>query len=361
MKIVGTIVEFNPLHTGHIHAIQEIRKKSQADVLIVVLSGNFTMRGDLSLFDKFEKTRQALKANVDLVLELPFVYAVQNSDLFARNAIELLHLAKVQELWFGSEANSIKLYETYYEKWNTSEAQNQIQSIVSSGKSYKEATFSVINLPSNDLLGFSYYKAIRKANYAISIHTIKRIGSFNSLEAKEFASSKAIRSNLELMKSYCPSYVDSNLIRDKNQLFPFLKYQILNSSTLKLQSFFFVEEGLENRIKKIEDFSSFDQFLSFLVTKRYTASRIQRMLTYILFEISKEEMANLKKPDFLRVLGYSSIGKAYLGSIKKKTLLFTNIKEGLHPVLDIELKITKLLDFIYRTSSFKEEQGEPKE
>ncbi|MDE6655923.1 MAG: nucleotidyltransferase family protein [Anaeroplasmataceae bacterium] len=359
MKIVGTIVEYNPLHNGHIHAINEIKRLSQADILVAILSGNFTMRGDLSIFDKFEKTRQALKAGIDLVIELPFVCAVQNADIFAKNAIQLLHLAKVSELWIGSESNNSTLYEQCYQSWVSPVSQEKIKELLSLGKSYKEATAAIINLPSNDLLGFSYFKAIQEANAPISLHTIKRIGSYDSLEAKEYASAYAIRNDLSLMENYCPFYVNQNLIRDSQLLFPYLKYSIHCSSTSELRDIFFVEEGLENKVKDIYSYSSLEEFISYLSTKRYTKSRIQRMLTYILFNIKKQDITH--DISFLRVLGYSKKGQSYLNTIKKDVTLFTNIKEGLHPILDIELKITKILDMIYASSTLKEEQGKPQE
>ena len=102
LKIVGTIVEYNPLHNGHAYAISKIKSETQADVIIAVMSGDFTMRGELSLFNKFEKTYQALNIGIDLVIELPFPYTVQNSDLFAKHAVTLLNLAKVNEIWIGS-------------------------------------------------------------------------------------------------------------------------------------------------------------------------------------------------------------------------------------------------------------------
>ncbi|MDE6414324.1 MAG: nucleotidyltransferase family protein, partial [Anaeroplasmataceae bacterium] len=282
MKIVGTIVEYNPLHNGHIYAINEIKRLSQADGIVAVLSGNFTMRGDLSIFDKFEKTRQALQAGLDLIIELPFVCTVQNADLFAKNAVSLLQLAKVSELWIGSESNHPKLYEECYQNWIQTAAQQKIKELLASGKSYKEASASIIDLPSNDLLGFSYYKAIKEANYPITVHTIKRMGSYDSLEAKEYASAYAIRNNLSLMDTYCPKYINPDLIRDANLLFPYLKYKILSSSISELKEIFFVEEGLENRVKEITACSHLKEIIDILSTKRYTKSRIQRMLCYIL-------------------------------------------------------------------------------
>lgn len=361
MKVVGTIVEYNPLHNGHIHAITEIRKKSQADILIAVLSGNFTMRGDLSLFDKFEKTKQALKASIDLVIELPFVLCVQNGDRFARNAVQQLYLAGAQELWFGSEMNDPTLYSTCYEQWKTLEAQEKIKEQLSCGKSYKEATASIINLPSNDLLGFCYYKAIQELNYPMTLHTIQRIGSYNAVKAQEYASAYAIRQDLSLIKDYCPNFIHPSKIRDSRVLFLYLKYSILACSTSELKDIFLVEEGIENKLKKLQDFQTYEDFVELLSTKRYTKSRIQRMLSYILFHITKQEIQSIMNYSYLRILGYSNVGKAYLNSLKKKTEILTNIKEGIHPALDIELKITKLLDMIYSTSTLYLEQKGPQE
>lgn len=358
MKVVGTIVEYNPLHNGHLYALEKIKKLSQADCVVAILSGNFTMRGDLSIFDKFEKTRQALKAGVDLIIELPFICGVQNADKFAQNAVKLLHLAQVQELWIGSESNDSTLYEKCYEDWINPTSQEKIKTLLSLGKSYKEATASVICLPSNDLLGFSYFKAIKESGYPITVHTIKRIGNYDSLEVKKYASAYAIRNDLSLMNAYCPKYVSPDLIRDNFALFPYLKYEILSSSLMELKEIFFVEEGLENRLKDVQSYSSLKDFICHLSTKRYTQSRIQRMLAYVLFHITKSEMRHIEY-DFLRVLGYSEKGRLYLNGIKKDVPIYTNIKEGIHPILDIELKITKLLDLIYSSSMLYEEQGKP--
>lgn len=359
MKVVGTIVEYNPLHNGHIYAINEIKRLSNPDVLIVILSGNFTMRGDLSIFDKFEKTKQSLKTGIDLVIELPFILTVQNSDKFAANAVKLLNLAKVSEIWIGSESNDINKYKYYYKQWMNDSNQKKIKKLISEGKSYKEATSSIIDLPSNDLLGFCYYKAIKENNYNIKLNTIKRIGNFNSLNPDIYASAYAIRNNLKLINKYCPNYINTDLIRDKNNLFVYLKYKIISTDTKDLKEIFFVDEGIENRLKLIIDYNNYDDFVSFLATKRYTKSRIQRMLLYILFDIKKETIKNIDSYNILRILGYNENGRKYLNIIKKDVDIKTNIKNNIHQVLDIELKITKLLDMIYNTNTLKLEQNKP--
>ncbi len=122
-----------------------------------------------------------------------------------------------------------------------------------------------------------------------------------------------------------------------------------------------MEEGLEHKLEEIKNFSSIQEFVDFLATKRYTKSRIQRMLLYILFDIKKVFVEEIKKgsPEFVRILGYSPAGLTYLSSRKKQVKLYTNLKNGIHPVLDLELKITKILDFIYQTEDFKQEQAKP--
>lgn len=361
MKVVGVIVEFNPLHTGHLYFLNQVKKLSQADLIIALMSGSFTMRGELSLFDKFEKTRQALQAGVDLVIEFPFCYAVQNADRFAKYAIEFLSLAQIDELWFGSEENSVFKYEEAYKLWENEDCQKKIRNLLDQGFSYKSATASVLHLESNDLLGFCYYREIKKNHRKIEIHTLQRIGTkYDDSLPKEYASSKAIRKNLRLIPSYCPTYVNSQKIFSEDLLYPFLKYRIQTSTPEELRQIFFVEEGLEYKLQK-ETADSLSQWISSISSKRYTHSRIQRMLCYLLFYITKEQMKEIsaEQPNYLRILGYNDLGKNHLKRLKKSCVLYTNLQDGMTPSLDIELKITKTLDLIYHKNLFSEEQKGP--
>ena len=253
MKTVGIIVEYNPLHNGHKYHIDMVRKESNADIIIAVMSSSFTMRGELSLFDKFTKTTQALENGADIIIELPFILAVQNSDLFAKHAVMLLNLAKVDEIWIGSESNDPYLYEKCYKEFNNEENQLKIKELLKQGLSYKSATDSIFSLSSNDLLGYSYYNAIKDNHINIKLSTIKRIGD-NYLDKNNtdqtFTSAYAIRSNLELLDTYVPSFVsnDKDKILDSSKLFNYLKFNILNSSIDELNNIFFAEEGIENKL-----------------------------------------------------------------------------------------------------------------
>ncbi len=364
MKVVGIIVEYNPLHNGHIYHIEQIKRQSNADLIIAIMSSTFTMRGDLSLFDKFTKTKQTLQNSIDIVIELPMVLGMHKADIFALHAISFLKLMNIDEIWIGSEKNDSTLYEKCFEAFQNQES--YIEEELKKGKSYKEITDSIFSLSSNDLLGYSYYKAIRNLNLSIKLNTIERVHS-NYLDTTptngKIASALTIRSNLNLIKQYTPTFIHEDLpnLLDEEKLFPYIKYKILSTPTQELKSIFFVDEGLEHKLKEVIDYTSYADFIKHLTSKRYTSTRIKRMLVYILCNISKNEMNLVLNSaiQYVRVLGYSLKGKTYLSSLKKQINLYTNIREGLTPALDIELRISKLIDNIYHTKLLEKEQKAP--
>lgn len=355
MKITGVIAEYNPLHNGHVYHFNNIN----SDLKVLIMSSSFTMRGDLSIFDKFTKTKQALDLGYDLVIELPFVYSLERADIFSLNTVSFLNLCKINEIIIGSEENNINLYEKYYKEFNKESLNNE------DGKSMKQASVSLLPFKSNDILGFFYYKAIKDNNYDIELKTIKRIGNdYLDKDLNEsYSSASSIRLNLDQIDKYVPDFVsiDKNEILDENSLYNYLKYQILNLSLDELKNIFMVDEGLENKLKSIYKYNNLNDYISSLVSKRYTETRIKRMLAYILFNIKKNDINEIynNKIDFIRVLGYSDKGKKYLNEIKKDVNIYTNIKEGINKALDIELKISKILDSIYNLDLLKLEQGAP--
>jgi len=358
MKIVGLITEYNPLHNGHLYHFNEVKKKTNADLFVLVMSSSFTMRGDLSIFNKFIKTRQALDLGIDLIIELPFVYSVERADIFSLNAVKILNLLNVNEIWIGSENNDISLYEKYY-----NESIN-IDNSTSFNTSYKNK--SNLDLLSNDLLGYFYYKAIKDNNYNIKLNTIKRIDNNyldNNLVNSDIQSANAIRNNLNELDKYTPNFVskDINNILDENKLFIFLKYKILSETPNNLKNIFFVDEGIEYKLKDIINYNNLNNYIDYLSNKRYSKTRIKRMLMYILFNITKDVINKIYQDDinYIRVLGYTNIGKEYLNKMKKNINIYTNIKEGINDILDIEIKISKNLDNIYNTNIFNLEQKGP--
>ena len=110
MKILGLIVEYNPFHNGHIYHIQQAKKITNSDYVIAVMSSSFVQRGEPAIIDKWTRSKIAVDYGVDLVIELPFVYACQSADYFAKGAIDLLHAMGVTDICFGSENGNIQTF-----------------------------------------------------------------------------------------------------------------------------------------------------------------------------------------------------------------------------------------------------------
>lgn len=370
MKKIGIIVEYNPLHNGHLHHFNEVKKRARPDIIIACMSGNVTMRGDLSVIDKFGKTELALKMGIDLIIELPLVLACNSADLFAYYSVLMLNNAQVDEIWIGCETANIP-FEDYKNALESQIFTNLLREQLALGLSYKMAVNCVFEklglaiLNSNATLALAYYLAISKINSKIKLYTIPRIENDyldKTLPVGNIASATSIRNNFSLHSQYVPSYVETYFNKhpliNEEAVFPFLKYKILSSTC---SDSFLIDEGITQLMKRNIGCSSYFEFYSALTNKRYTTSKIKRICIYLLFQITKQEIERIRlsTPNFIRVLGYTNVGKQYLNVLKKETKIYTNIKEGLNPILDIEIKVTKILDFIYQNALLKKEQSAP--
>ena len=367
MKKIGIIVEYNPLHNGHLYHFNQIPKNAD-DIVIAVMSSSLVNRGEISVFNKFDKTALALEMGVDLIIELPSIYTIQSGEIFAREAINILNYAGVEEIYIGSESNDTNIYEAYYKALNSNEYNNYLKESLNEGYSYKSSSQLAFKrcgldlLLPNDSLGLFYYKAIHDSGYNIKLNTIKRTNDYsNPFSTDTISSATSIRLNPSSIKNQVPSYV-YNLYSQKgflttDKIFNYLKMNIYN---LDLSKIFLIDEGFENTLKEIYKYTSYDSFLSSINTKRYSIARISRIMMAILFNIKKSDVDIIDKNiSFIRVLGYSTKGKEYLNSIKHDIKIFTNIKEGINDILDIEIKIWKILDIIYNLNLLALEQKGP--
>lgn len=368
MKKIGIIVEYNPLHNGHLYHFNNIPKNSD-DIIIAVMSSSLVNRGEISVFNKFDKTSLALEMGVDLIIELPSIFTIQSGEIFAKRAIEILNYVGVDSIYIGSENNNVDTYESYYKALNSNEYNNYIKEYLKEGYSYKSSSQFAFEkcglnpLLPNDSLGLFYYKAIKDEGYNICLNTIKRTNDYSDPFLNDsISSATSIRLNQSNIKNQVPSYV-YNLYNQKgflttDRIFNYLKINIYN---LNLSNIFLIDEGFENSLKDIYKYDSYNDFLTSINTKRYSIARISRIMMNILFNIKKDEMDILNKENinFIRILGYSKKGKEYLNSIKHNKKIYTNIKEGINKTFDIELRISKILDTIYNLNLLKFEQKGP--
>ena len=357
MKKIGIICEYNPFHNGHLHHLEEIKKMFPNDYIVLVMSGNFTQRGDVSIIDKWSKTDIALHYGVDLVVELPFVFATQGADIFAKGSIELLNYLDVDYLVFGSESNDLnKLKELAEIQVNNKKYNKLVKEYLEEGINYPTALSKAlydlsgkkISKP-NDILGITYIREILKQNSKIKPITIKRNDNYNCTELDDFFSSAtsiryALKNNSDVknhVPEYTYKYLSNNLFFIEDY-FSLLKYTILTEYD-NLDKFQTVDEGIENRIKKyIITSKSIEELILKIKTKRYTYNKINRLFTHILCHFTKEEASNLKDIEYIRVLGFNNKGRLILKDIKNNIdiPIITNFSKLKSKMLDIEFRST---------------------
>lgn len=345
--ILGIVSEYNPFHNGHLHHLEVSKQLTKSDFTVAVMSGNFVQRGDTSLVNKWVKTEMALKGGIDLVIELPTIYAISSAENFADGAIKILNsLGVVDYVSFGSEIGEItplnEVANVLYKE--PKEFSNLITTQLRSGLSYPKAReialnqyfgsskkySEILNNP-NNILGVEYLKSIKRHRSHIRPLTIKRdYSDYNSTKVKNgIASATAIRTMIQNKKNvhYVVPYETYDLLDEciKNEeiisdLSIFEKeiiYTLRKMTLSEIAALPDVSEGLENKIKAAaNNFNTLEELISNIKSKRYTQSRIQRILLYVLLNITQKDMNSSKRiTPYIRVLGFNKHGKRIISAI----------------------------------------------
>lgn len=345
MKAVGIVAEYNPFHNGHAFQIEHIKRTLKPDVIIAVMSGNFLQRGEPALVDKWTRTKMALAGGVDLVIELPVVFSTQPADFFAKGAIQIFGELGVDALSFGVEKGTgpeflqgaqwlFENEERIASEIKTASPFNQPYAKQIENAIQKLAPGFPLHLNSaNNQLGFAYAKEIVRQGLTdkIELAPLKRekaaYDDRDLMKDSNIASATAIRLALqkgEEVTKYIPEASYPYLEEKADQMvtwedyFSLLKYQIMVQSDDKLRNIYQMNEGLEHRLQdKIKEADNYQSFMQKIKTKRYTHTRLQRLLTYTLLQWSREEVADsLNAATPIRVLGFTNQGQAYLSSRK---------------------------------------------
>lgn len=354
MEIVGIICEYNPFHNGHIYHLEKVKELYPDHIIILAMSGNFTQRGDVSVLNKWDKTSIALKFGVDIVVEIPYVFATESADKFAYASVNLLNELGVEAIVFGSETNNvekleeladIQLYDKKYNKLVKEFMEEGINYPTALSKALYDITGKKIDKP-NDILALAYVREIKKLENIIKPVSIKRNNDYNSLELNDgMTSASSIRYalyNKENIENYIPEETEECLNNPvfNEDYFSLLKYKILTEEDLSIYQT--VDEGIENRLKKyIVNSKTLEEFILKIKTKRYTYNKLNRMFNHIICNFTKDEAERLDEIEYLRILGFSYKGQEYLNKNKKEIELpiitrFTNDFE----MLNIEYRTT---------------------
>ena len=389
MKTVGIIAEYNPFHTGHQYHIETTKKLTNADCLIVIMSGNYVQRGFPAIADKHTRAKAAILGGADLVIELPTIYATGSAETFAMGAISILDkIGTVDMVSFGAETNNIDLLNRIADIIHNEpdNFKKHLQNNLKNGMSIPtaratalssyfsdESIDNIINTP-NNILALEYLKALKHFNSEIKPMCVLRQGSgYHQTELDtEFASATALRecfSNEDFhnLSTFMPKKVYSAYKDVHGVSMPIfsddinaLMYHSLFTNEQVLEDYLDISNNLANKIRnhlKSGVFSNYTDLVLSLKSKELTYTRISRSLLHILLGIKNSDFLNIKEtnyPGYLRILGFNETGRKALVRIKENTELpiITNISDNINSLTDTQKNMLELDIYgtnIYRT------------
>ncbi|MBR3673107.1 MAG: nucleotidyltransferase [Clostridia bacterium] len=366
-EVLGIVAEYNPFHNGHLYHIQKTKEQTGAKYVVCVMSGNFVQRGNTSIVDKWTKTQMALANGVDLVLELPTVYSVSSAENFAQGAVKILeNLGIVDTISFGTETddfaalNNIANILAEEPREYTTFLKEGLKQGESFPKAREEALIKYINddkryndiLKSpNNILGIEYLKALKKLKSNITPVAIKREKVYynDDFIVDDLASATAIR-KLMMNKDFAglikvvprscyeiltKEHEVGNVVYDLQRYEKEILYTLRRMTIDEIAELPDVTEGLEHSIKNAANYcNNINDFINIVKTRRYTQTRIQRILIFALLGITKKDIQSAKKVvPYARVLGFNQKGKMLLSGISQK-----------NPKMEVVTSVKRFLD-----------------
>lgn len=397
MSIVGIVAEYNPFHNGHLYNLNKAKEITGSDMSVCIMSSNFTQRGIPAIVDKWARTEMALASGIDLVIELPTAFSSQSAQYFSRAAVKLLDaLGVIDYICFGSECGDIQpLMETaQILSQEPEEYKSLLKTQLEKGVSFPAARASALSeytkstnlneiiTEPNNILGIEYLIALNELKSSLVPVTLQRIEAhYNSTNIEgNIASATAIRHHIENLldeeniKNTIPSY-NYNILqacfkegRGPVTLSSFEKeifYKLITLQPEGLTSIFEINEGLQNKIYKAYfEVSTLEEIIDKVKSKRYTYTRIQRIIVNVLIGMTKDFFASYKRsgPAYIRILGFNKNGRAILSKARKKSSLpiisnFSDIykydSKDMHSIADFEALSSNIYYSAYKNSEIK--------
>ena len=311
MKAVGIIAEYNPFHNGHAYHIAEAKRLSGADTCAVCMSASFVQRGEPACLDKFTRSRLAVLNGADIVFELPDLFSCACAEWFAYGGVKILASSGiVSSIAFGSESGDIERLKAAA---GAELAGDALKDVISEGHSYPKAVALYLEqlglggaLGPNDTLAVEYVRAINRIGACIEPIAVLRSGSgHDSMDAAcGFLSAGAVRKLMQSgdadgVHAFVPEAVFAELQRaaasphgipaQLSGLDQAILYRLRTLGAQYIARLADVSEGLENPIYAAANAaSSAEELLTAVKTKRYTLSRLRRILMNALLGTSAE-------------------------------------------------------------------------
>ena len=376
MLKIGIVAEYNPFHNGHLHQIRKIKEMFGEDVLIVVvISGDFVQRGEISFLDKWEKTQVSLGCGVDLVVELPLYYSIQNAEIFSRMATKILDYLGIDIQVFGAEEENIEVLQKVLELQKRQDYKDKLMEYMKKGNSYstsqrlalKEYNLDEI-VKSNNILALEYMREIENSNLKIKPYIIKReISEYNeekvSEDREEFASASFLRNELEkILNKFSKEKFDfekiKNSIAKKNYNFE-KKQSIGEKISLESLKNVKAEEKIFWKLEEIQKFIPEKSFeiifknLEWKVNNRINGDKIKeeifKIVKYKILTEEKEkimEIYDITEEIYARIYGTMLNSQKYIEFLKNTKSRNLSNKRVERIILNILLNIkAKMMDF----------------
>ena len=350
MKIVGLITEYNPFHAGHLYHMQQARELTGADYCVVLMSGSFVQRGEPAIFDKYLRTKTALLAGADLVLEIPAAFSPASAHECAAYGGALLSAIGVDAVVFGSECGQIEILKqaAYALNHESAEFRERLQKGLKAGLTYPQARAkalemedtwaSVLSSP-NNILGIEYLRAAEDLHSPMEFYTISRKGSGyheDTLADASFPSASAIRGIirnslskdkdlLDILASHLPA-VTHPAYTGAVPVFADDFSELLNAAVLQMQATFSIADlspELAARLAKPPYFPlSFEERIQALKTRQLTYTHVSRALLHLVLGMREEDISRWKDEGYAlyaRILGFRRQSSPLLSCLHKKS------------------------------------------
>ncbi len=388
-KVLGIVAEYNPFHNGHLYHLEQSKKITGSNYTVAIIGGNFTQRGSTSFIDKWSKADTAIKCGVDLVIELPVLYSISSAENFAEGTIKILDSLKVVDyISFGTETEDLEILskcaDVLYRE--PREYKNLLSHELKKGISFPKARENALMMYLNDIR--KYANVVSSPNNILAIEYLKALKKFKSkiqpvnilrYETPHITSSTAIRNiiknnGFKALPNLIPEPSYTNLIKnlELGHIVPDISvfekeiiYMLRKMTLQEISELPDVTEGLESSIKNAANScNTIVEFLDILKSKRYTTTRLQRIMLYALLGITKKDMdLSRKVQPYVRVLGLNNRGKFLISEIAKanpKLGIVTSVKKfidensnqkNLMSMLDKDIWATNVYTIGYQNNS----------
>lgn len=378
MKITAIISEYNPFHNGHKHLITQARENNSTHIA-AIMGGNFLQRGNCAILDKYHRAEAAVLGGVDLVVELPQIYAVSCAESFAFGAVQTLDKCGcIDELAFGAECGDIaKLKQIADITTKSSDIEKLCKEFVKQGYSHPRAMQAAVQIITqnggisdilqnpNNTLAIEYIRTLNKLESNIKPFAVKRTGAMHNSKStfNEFASASAIRNMILNADNSYKEFIPSDTYDIINECIKIGEcpadfknnergiLAVLRSMTAEdFAKIPDVAEGLENRIvKAVRENNSISDIITSVKCKRYTHARLSRIITCAYLGITSD-IASIS-PKYIRVLAFNERGTEILKLMKQTASLpvimspakdMKKLDEDGSKILDIDLRASDL-------------------